>query len=155
MNVVFAGGGTGGHLYPAIAIADELRQRGAQVEFVGTAGRLESTIVPKCGYELHLIAARPLARRFDPSVVTTFGATVAGTVQSLFLLRKLRPDAVIATGGYVCFPLILAARMLRGLRALRGPIALFEPNARPGLTNRLLAPMVDEVWGAFAAADSV
>jgi UDP-N-acetylglucosamine--N-acetylmuramyl-(pentapeptide) pyrophosphoryl-undecaprenol N-acetylglucosamine transferase len=154
LNVVFAGGGTGGHLYPAIAIADALRERHATVAFVGTADRLEATIVPKAGYALHAIASRPLVRKLSWDFFPTLVANVAGTLQSLFLLPRLRPDLVIATGGYVCFPAVLAARTLRFLRASRMAIALLEPNAKPGLTSRMLAPLVDEVWGAFADADS-
>ncbi|MEO6836686.1 MAG: UDP-N-acetylglucosamine--N-acetylmuramyl-(pentapeptide) pyrophosphoryl-undecaprenol N-acetylglucosamine transferase [Candidatus Tumulicola sp.] len=154
LRVVFAGGGTGGHLYPAIAIADELRAReGGASAFVGTPDRLEAAIVPKAGYPLHTIAGRPLARQLSPELLRTLGANLAGTLQSVFLLRRLRPDLVIATGGYVCFPFVLAARILRGLRMCRAPIVLLEPNAAPGLTNRLLAPLVDEVWGAFADGD--
>lgn len=152
--IVFAGGGTGGHVYPAIAIADALKKRGAVPEFVGTADRLEAKIVPQAGYTLHPIASRPLSRRFDVKLPLTALANAAGTLQSFALLRKLKPDVVIATGGYVCFPLVFAARALRTLSLYRGPIALFEPNARPGLTNRLLAPLVDEVWGAFDDGDA-
>jgi UDP-N-acetylglucosamine--N-acetylmuramyl-(pentapeptide) pyrophosphoryl-undecaprenol N-acetylglucosamine transferase len=154
LRVVFAGGGTGGHLYPAIAIADALRARGATVTFVGTAERLEATIVPAAGYALNTIASRPLLRRLSWDFVPTVAANVAGTLQSFFLLMRLRPDLLVATGGYVCFPAVLAARSLQLLRGSRMTIALLEPNAKPGLTNRLLAPLVDEVWGAFADADS-
>ena len=140
MNVVFAGGGTGGHLYPAIALADALRAE-ATVSFVGAADRLEATIVPKAGYPLFTIAARPLTGIASPFV------NAKGVAQSVALLRRLRPDIVIATGGYVCFPLVTAAR-IPGVTKWHVPIALLEPNAVPGLTNRLLAPMVDEVWNA-------
>ncbi|MDQ2991993.1 MAG: UDP-N-acetylglucosamine--N-acetylmuramyl-(pentapeptide) pyrophosphoryl-undecaprenol N-acetylglucosamine transferase [Candidatus Eremiobacteraeota bacterium] len=140
MNVVFAGGGTGGHLYPAIAVADALKHD-ATVSFVGTADRLEATIVPNAGYPLYTIAARPLTGAASPFV------NAKGIAQSIGLLRRLRPDIVIATGGYVCFPLVTAAR-IPGITKWHVPIALLEPNAVPGLTNRLLTPMVDEVWNA-------
>jgi len=150
MRVLFAGGGTGGHLYPAIAIADALRARSAAIAFVGSADRLESSIVPRAGYTLYPISARPLTRRLSFDLARTIAANVGGALQSLSLLLRLRPDAVIATGGYVCFPTVLAARTLGWLRLHRSSIALLEPNSKPGLTNRLLAPLVDEVWGAFA-----
>ena len=152
MTVVFAGGGTGGHLYPAIAIADALRKGNARISFVGTADRLEARIVPRAGYELHEIAARPLRRRLSLDAFVTLAANVWGTLQSLRLLGVERPDLVVATGGYVCFPLALAARVRRVLGLSRAPIVLLEPNAAPGLTNRLLAPIVDEIWGAVANA---
>jgi UDP-N-acetylglucosamine--N-acetylmuramyl-(pentapeptide) pyrophosphoryl-undecaprenol N-acetylglucosamine transferase len=153
MNVVFAGGGTGGHLYPAIAIAGALHDT-AQIDFIGTSDRLEATIVPNAGYRLHTVASRPLTRRFSFELIRTFFANLTGTLQSIGIVRRLRPDIVIATGGYVSFPAVVAARVLRFFGAFRGSIALLEPNARPGLTNRLLAPLVDEVWGAFPTADA-
>ena len=137
LNIVFTGGGTGGHLYPAIAIAQALGDR-ANVAFIGSADRLEAKIVPQAGYPLITVRSGPRTRPF---------ANVAGVFQALGALRKLRPDIVIATGGYVGLPVVLAARIL-GKR-----IALLEPNAHPGLTNRMLSPLVDEVWGAFAQPD--
>lgn len=153
-RILFAGGGTGGHLYPAIAVADALRARGDHAAFVGSADRLEARIVPGAGYALHTIASRALTRRLSFDLVATAWANAAGTLQSLALLLRDRPDAVVATGGYVCFPAVLAARALCWARVHRAAIALLEPNAKPGLTNRMLAPLVDEVWGAFGDADS-
>ncbi len=152
-SVVFAGGGTGGHLYPAIAIATALRERGVIAHFIGTADRLEARIVPEAGYALSTIASRPLPARPSLEVLLTLYANAAATVKSVQLLRRFRPDMVIATGGYVCFPVVVAARVLRGLRLFDGPIALLEPNARPGRTNRLLTPLVDEVWTVMSAGD--
>jgi UDP-N-acetylglucosamine--N-acetylmuramyl-(pentapeptide) pyrophosphoryl-undecaprenol N-acetylglucosamine transferase len=148
VTVVFAGGGTGGHLYPAIAIADALRARRARIAFVGTADRLEASIVPKAGYELHTIASRALPRRPSLELLRTLAANAKGTLQSLHLLAVQRPDIVIATGGYVAFPVALAARIRRMLGLSAAPLVLLEPNAEPGLTNRLLAPIVDEIWTA-------
>ncbi|MDQ2871700.1 MAG: glycosyltransferase, partial [Candidatus Eremiobacteraeota bacterium] len=149
MKAVFTGGGTGGHLYPAIAIADALGSR-AKVRFIGTADRLEMTIVPKAGYALSTITSRPLIRKPSLEMALTAGANVAGILQAARVLGEMDPDIVIATGGYVCFPVMAAAKMLRAAGRLRAPLALLEPNAHPGLTNRMLAPIVDEVWGAFA-----
>lgn len=148
MTVVFAGGGTGGHLYPAIAIADALRGRSARIAFVGAADRLEASIVPSAGYELHTIASRSFPRALSFALLQTIAANVKGTMQSLRLLAAQRPDLVIATGGYVAFPVALAARLRRLLRLSAAPLVLLEPNAEPGLTNRVLAPMVDEIWGS-------
>lgn len=147
MTVVFAGGGTGGHLYPAIAIAEALRRANATIAFIGTADRLEATIVPKAGYDLHTIAGRPLPRVPSLAMFATIASNFKATIQSLRLLARARPDLVIATGGYVCFPVALAARIRRLVRLSRAPVVLLEPNAEPGLTNRLLTPIVDEIWG--------
>jgi UDP-N-acetylglucosamine--N-acetylmuramyl-(pentapeptide) pyrophosphoryl-undecaprenol N-acetylglucosamine transferase len=150
LNVVFAGGGTGGHLYPAIAIADALRESdGANVTFVGVADRLEATIVPAAGYRLETVPSRPLGS----SLARVVAVNAAGVARSWGLLSGLRPDLVIATGGYVCFPVVTAARMRRSAGATRAPIALLELNVKPGLTNRTLAPLVDEIWGAFPVDD--
>jgi UDP-N-acetylglucosamine--N-acetylmuramyl-(pentapeptide) pyrophosphoryl-undecaprenol N-acetylglucosamine transferase len=154
VTIVFAGGGTGGHLYPAIAIAEALRRDDAAVAFIGTADRLETTIVPKAGYELNVIAGRPFRRTLSLDFLATIASNVTGTLQSLRLLARRRPDLVIATGGYVCFPVAVAARIRRMLRLSDAPIVLLEPNAKPGLTNRLLAPIVDEVWGPALEPDS-
>jgi UDP-N-acetylglucosamine--N-acetylmuramyl-(pentapeptide) pyrophosphoryl-undecaprenol N-acetylglucosamine transferase len=148
VTVVFAGGGTGGHLYPAIAIADALRRsRCAKVAFIGAADRLEATIVPKAGYDLHPVASRSLPRALSLELFGTIASNLKGTLQSLRLLASARPDLVIATGGYVSFPVALAARIRRFVRLSAAPLVLLEPNAAPGVTNRLLTPLVDEVWG--------
>lgn len=152
MNVVFTGGGTGGHVYPAIALADALRGR-ANVQFIGTADRLEAKIVPDAGYDLVTVASRPLQRSFSFSTAQTAAVNAVGVAQALGALAKFSPDLVVATGGYVCFPVIVAAKMLRTIGRTRARLALVEPNAQPGLTNRLLAPLVDEVWGAFENGD--
>jgi UDP-N-acetylglucosamine--N-acetylmuramyl-(pentapeptide) pyrophosphoryl-undecaprenol N-acetylglucosamine transferase len=147
VTVVFAGGGTGGHLYPAIAIADALRARARRIAFIGTADRLEATIVPQAGYDLHAIDSHSLPRRPSLELLQTIASNLKGTVQSLGLLAKERPDIVIATGGYVSFPVALAARIARLARLSHAALVLLEPNAEAGLTNRMLMPLVDEVWG--------
>jgi UDP-N-acetylglucosamine--N-acetylmuramyl-(pentapeptide) pyrophosphoryl-undecaprenol N-acetylglucosamine transferase len=148
MTVLFAAGGTGGHLYPAFAIAESLRKRGDDVVFVGTKERIEARLVPHAGFFFIPISAHPLRRRLSLDLLRTVWKNVAGFFQSLRLLDRVRPQAIVATGGYVCVPVVLAARFYR--RLMRKPliIALLEPNRVPGLANRLLAPRVDEVWTA-------
>jgi UDP-N-acetylglucosamine--N-acetylmuramyl-(pentapeptide) pyrophosphoryl-undecaprenol N-acetylglucosamine transferase len=146
---MFAAGGTGGHLYPAIALADALAHR-ASVRFIGTGDRLETSIVPQAGYELETISSLPLERRVSIAALRTAGANVLGITQAMRAVARFSPDIIIATGGYVCFPVMAAASMLRVARRTSAGLALLEPNVQPGLTNRLLAPLVDEVWGAFA-----
>ncbi len=151
MKIAFAGGGTGGHVYPAIALADALRDR-SEILFVGSPDGIENTLVPAAGYELATIESSPLQRGASLGMLRTVAANAAGIAQGVSVLRNFDPDIVIATGGYVSFPAMAAARILRGVRP--GPaLALLEPNAHPGLANRLLAPIVDEVWGAFPEAD--
>ena len=154
VNALFAGGGTGGHVYPAIALADAMRGR-ANVRFIGTSDRLETRIVPEAGYDLVTISSRPLQRRLSFATLQTVLANGVGVLQAIRALLAFRPDIVIATGGYVCFPVMVAAKVLRSLRRLPARLALLEPNAQPGLTNRMLAPLVDEVWGAFEGANAL
>ncbi len=146
MVVLFAAGGTGGHLYPAFAIAEALRARGDEVHFVGTRDRLEARLVPAAGFPLHSISAHPLCRRLSFDLLRTIFANLLGIAQSLRIFARVRPDAVIATGGYVCVPVVIAARLHRALRRRTMPIALLEPNVLPGVANRVLAPRVDELW---------
>jgi UDP-N-acetylglucosamine--N-acetylmuramyl-(pentapeptide) pyrophosphoryl-undecaprenol N-acetylglucosamine transferase len=113
---------------------------------------MEAKIVPKAGYPLLTVLSAPFARS-PLAALRSAGVNLIGTLQSLAVVARARPDVVIATGGYVCFPVVVAARVLRALRVVRAPIALLEPNATPGLTNKLLAPLVDEVWGAQADGD--
>ena len=154
MRVVVTGGGTGGHIYPGLAIDTALREdcaaRGEEYSsiFLGTQRGLESTIVSKAGVPLEMIPARPLARRLSPELFGTVASNAAGLARASKFLLSFRPDIVIASGGYVCFPVVSAARALRTARSIRPALALLEENALPGLTNRLLAPLVDEVWTA-------
>ena len=138
MRIVIAGGGTGGHLYPGIAVARELltRSPGAQVSFAGTAKGIESRVVPREGFGLDLIRSgglkgKSIVDRARGAVLVPFGLADAWRVVS-----RRQPDLVIGVGGYSSGPVVLVA-------ALRGiPTMLLEQNAVPGLTNRLLARVV-------------
>jgi UDP-N-acetylglucosamine--N-acetylmuramyl-(pentapeptide) pyrophosphoryl-undecaprenol N-acetylglucosamine transferase len=154
LRVAFAGGGTGGHVYPALAIDEALRaDRGPeryQPRFFGTRRGLESQLVTTM--PLTFVPSAPLARKLGPSSLWTVVRNVHGIAVALAALRAFRPALVVATGGYVCFPVVVAARILRTLGLVRCKIALLEINVRPGLTNRLLAPLVDEVWTTYDAS---
>jgi UDP-N-acetylglucosamine--N-acetylmuramyl-(pentapeptide) pyrophosphoryl-undecaprenol N-acetylglucosamine transferase len=153
VNVVFAAGGTGGHIYPALAIADALRdQFDANISFIGTSDRLETRIVPAAGYTLREVHARPMIGSPERTVVNAV-VNAWGVAETAGLLRGLRPHAVIATGGYVCFPVVAAAALLRRAGLSRAGIAMLEPNATAGLTSRVTARWVDEIWGPFDAPD--
>jgi UDP-N-acetylglucosamine--N-acetylmuramyl-(pentapeptide) pyrophosphoryl-undecaprenol N-acetylglucosamine transferase len=153
MNVLLTGGGTGGHVYPALAIAEALRARPEaqplSLLYVGTRDRLEARIVPKAGIPLAFVAAAPLQRKLSFSLLRTLALNAVGILQALVILHRFRPDCIVATGGYVTFPIVAAMRLVRALGLSRGKIALLEPNARPGLTNRLLEPLVDEIWVSY------
>ena len=147
-TLLIAGGGTGGHIYPAIAIAQEFvgRNRARRVIFVGTRRGLETTIVPKAGFPLELIDVGGLKGKGAGELLKNLVRLPLGFAQAVRLIGKHRPSAVLGVGGYSSGPVLLAAR-LRG-----APTAIHEQNAFPGLANRLLARFVKAVAVAFADA---
>lgn len=154
LRVAFTGGGTGGHVYPALAIDGALRERHPgdyEARFFGNRDGLEATLVKTM--PLTFVPSAPLQRSFSLSTLRTVFANTAGVVRALGALARFKPTFVVATGGYVCFPVVVAARILRLLRIVRARIALLEINVTPGLTNRLLTPLVDEVWTTYAASE--
>jgi UDP-N-acetylglucosamine--N-acetylmuramyl-(pentapeptide) pyrophosphoryl-undecaprenol N-acetylglucosamine transferase len=139
--VFFAGGGTSGHINPALAIADRLRAvyPAARIVFCGTASGLESDIVPRSGYDFEVIRASGFPRRLNRRLLRAFQDYFAGKRRSLELLRRYRPDVVVGTGGYVCGPVLAAAKQA-GI-----PILIHEQNAFPGQSNRLMSRGADAV----------
>ena len=146
--MMIAGGGTGGHIYPAIAIAREwlARDAGRRVIFVGTAKGLEKTIVPKAGFPLELIDVGGLKGKGGLDLVRNVLRVPKGLLQAWRLVGKHRPDVVLGVGGYSSGPVLLAAR-LRGV-----PTIIHEANAFPGLANRAVARLVTAVAVAFEDA---
>jgi UDP-N-acetylglucosamine--N-acetylmuramyl-(pentapeptide) pyrophosphoryl-undecaprenol N-acetylglucosamine transferase len=147
-SVLVAAGGTGGHLYPGIAVADELRQRDAawRVVFVGTARGLETRIVPRAGYALELLPVLPLNRVGAKRLALGLLALPGALLRAAALVRLLRPAVVLGIGGYAGGPLALVAALL-GV-----PLVILEPNARPGLTNRVLRPFARHAACAYEEA---
>jgi len=143
MRVLIAGGGTGGHLFPGIALAEELVRRGDTVVFVGTERGIESRAVPKEGFPLELIDVGGLKGKGLGGVVRGLLRVPRALLQSLAILRRHRPDLVVGVGGYASGPMVLAA-------ALSGrPTAILEQNSVPGITNRILGRVVRAVFAAF------
>jgi UDP-N-acetylglucosamine--N-acetylmuramyl-(pentapeptide) pyrophosphoryl-undecaprenol N-acetylglucosamine transferase len=136
---LIAAGGTGGHLFPGLAVADALRSRDPQVQvvFVGTPRGLEGRLVPAAGYPLELLPILPLNAVGLRRAIRGLGALPWAFFRAFGLLRRLRPDAVLGVGGYAGGPIVLLAALLR-VRTV-----ILEPNARPGFTNRVLLPFVD------------
>ena len=145
MRLLIAGGGTGGHLFPGVALAEELRARepGAAIRFVGTKRGIEARVLPDLGWELSTI---------EVSGLKTVG--VLGALRGLFrlpralwqarkVLKEWRPDAVVGVGGYASGPVVLMAK-LRGI-----PTAICEQNSIPGLTNKILGRLVRAVFLSF------
>jgi UDP-N-acetylglucosamine--N-acetylmuramyl-(pentapeptide) pyrophosphoryl-undecaprenol N-acetylglucosamine transferase len=145
LHVVIAGGGTGGHLYPGLAVARELlaRQPEAQVSFAGTARGIEARVVPREGFALDLIRSGGLKGKSFVSSLRGASLVPLGVLDGWRIVSARRPDLVIGVGGYSSGPVVLAA-------ALRGvPTMLLEQNAVPGLTNRLLARFVQAAAVTF------
>ncbi|MBV9496532.1 MAG: undecaprenyldiphospho-muramoylpentapeptide beta-N-acetylglucosaminyltransferase [Acidobacteria bacterium] len=147
-TLMVAGGGTGGHIYPAIAIAREFLARDAsrRVTFVGTQRGLEKTIVPKAGFPLEFIDVGGLKGKGPVDLIKNLFRLPLGFVQAWKLVGKHRPSVVLGVGGYSSGPVLLAAK-LRGI-----PTIVHESNAYPGLTNRLLARFVSVVAVGFEEA---
>lgn len=144
MRILIAGGGTAGHVFPALALARRLEAEGHEVRFVGTSHGQESRLVPAAGFPLVEVEARPFVRKVSLRAATA-------PLAALRSVRRLRPivgscDVIVGMGGYVSFPVALAA--LRGRR----PLVLHEQNAVPGLANRVLARGARSIGVAFAEA---
>lgn len=144
-RIIIAGGGTSGHINPALAIADEIKRAwpDSEMVFCGTAQGLEHEMIPRAGYAFVPIEARGLPTRLSKQTMEAVRSFFRGRKQCRQLIRQFRPDAVVGTGGYVCSPLIAAAAQLRI------PALLHEQNAYPGRSNRLLAGRCQAVCISF------
>lgn len=144
-TVIMAGGGTGGHVFPLVAVAHAIKRLNPEIRpvFVGTARGMETRFVPEQGFELELLDVLPMRGAGLGGVIR--GATRAAALlpESGQLLRRLKPKAVFSVGGYAAGPVSLAARMM-GI-----PVALLEPNSVAGLANLLIAPFVERAYLAF------
>jgi len=144
MRVMVAGGGTGGHVIPALAIARELQSDyAAEVLFIGTARGIETRLVPSAGFQLELVTVGALNRVDLATRFKTLFDLPRAVAQSVRLISAFRPDAMIGVGGYASGPAMLAAALMNV------PMLAFEPNLIPGIANRLVAPMVRCRGGAF------
>ena len=148
MRIIFAGGGTGGHLFPALAIADEIKklQPKTGILFLGTKGRIEARVVPQRGYPFRTIWISGFHRRLALDNFLFPLKVLVSLVQSFFVIRQFRPDVVLGTGGYVCGPILFIASVL-GI-----PTVIHESNSYPGVTTRFLAARVSKIFIAFEAA---
>jgi UDP-N-acetylglucosamine--N-acetylmuramyl-(pentapeptide) pyrophosphoryl-undecaprenol N-acetylglucosamine transferase len=150
MRVILAGGGTGGHLFPGLAVAREFQRRDAKSEilFVGTQQGIEFRVIPKEGFRLETLTVKGMKGRGVRGIVDALYGVPASVVRSLGIIAKFRPDCVIGLGGYASAPLLLAAK-LKNIRS-----AVMEQNLRPGFTNKLLARRVDRVFTTYSQSAS-
>jgi UDP-N-acetylglucosamine--N-acetylmuramyl-(pentapeptide) pyrophosphoryl-undecaprenol N-acetylglucosamine transferase len=148
MRIVLTGGGTGGHIYPAVAIGRQAQEEcGAELLYIGTTQGLESRIVPKLDIPFEAVEITGFKRKLSLDNVKTVVRFLRGVKKAKRLLREFKPDAVVGTGGYVCGPVVYAAAKL-GI-----PTLIHEQNVIPGLTNQFLARYVDTVAVSFPESE--
>lgn len=145
MRVLITGGGTAGHINPALAIASTIKKNipNAEIEFVGTQRGLESTLVPQEGYKLHYVKVSGISRSLSPSNIKSIFLLIGATLKARKIIKAFKPDIVIGTGGYVCVPALMAASLM-GI-----PTAAHESNAQLGLALKLLRGRVDRFFINF------
>jgi len=148
LRFIITGGGTGGHIYPALAIAKGLREKypQAKILYVGKEKGLEANLAPAAGFAFRSIAVKGLKRSVSLENFLVLGQAGIGFFQAWRIITQFKPSAVIGTGGYVCGPVLMAAIFLRV------PTMIHEQNALPGITNRILARFAGLVAISFAGA---
>ena len=148
MRILLTGGGTAGHINPALAIAETVKRNdpAAEIAFVGIRNGKEADLVPREGYPLHFVESMGIRRSLSPSNIKAIWLALTSpySKETNSILDEFRPDLVIGTGGYACWP-IMAAAARRGI-----PTAVHESNALPGLAVRRLQRKVDRIWINFA-----
>lgn len=146
---LFVAGGTGGHLFPAMAVAERCRRSypDAAIEFVGTRGRIEETAVPRAGYHLNTLWISGFERKINVRALLFPAKVAVSNAQALRLVRRFRPHAVICAGAYVSYPMGIAARIARV------PLVLMASDARPGLALTRLAARASQIHVAFTSAE--
>ncbi|GAC1559533.1 MAG: undecaprenyldiphospho-muramoylpentapeptide beta-N-acetylglucosaminyltransferase [Ktedonobacteraceae bacterium] len=145
MRVLISGGGTGGHVYPALAVAQQLQQQyDADILFLGSDDGLETRLVPAAGLRLKTIKAGKLQRFISWRTVTGMARVPVGMVQAIGIVRAFRPDVAFTSGGYVAVPAGLAARLNET------PLLMHQQDVPPNLSNKLLAPLATRISVAFA-----
>ncbi len=145
MKIIFACGGTGGHIFPAIAIAQAFKDKRQDVKiiFVGSDIGMENNIICKYEYEFIAVKARPFLRKISFTNIINFFIILKAVVDSIKIINKIRPDCIIGTGGFVSFPVVFSGILLRK------KVFIHEPNIFPGITNRILGKFVSAVTVGF------
>lgn len=148
MNAIIAAAGTGGHINPGIAIANKIKEENtnAQITFIGTVRGLENDLVPRAGYKLETIEAYGINRKISIENIRNLVKTLKSIGRAKKIIKKLKPDVVIGTGGYICMPVMLAAKKLKI------PTLLHESNAFPGVSIKVLSKDVNTVMVGFEDA---
>ncbi|RCW62063.1 undecaprenyldiphospho-muramoylpentapeptide beta-N-acetylglucosaminyltransferase [Halanaerobium sp. ST460_2HS_T2] len=146
MKAIITGGGTGGHIYPALAVAEELKNKDWEILYLGSDYRMESEIVPAANFNFEGLAVRPLPREISTKIISSIFYNSKAFFRAIKLILEFKPDVIIGTGGFVAGPVVLAGALL-GKKTV-----IHEQNAYPGITNKLLARVVDRVCLNFPEA---
>ena len=149
MRIIVSGGGTGGHIYPALTIADTIQKLypEAEIRFAGTTHGLEKELVPRAGYPIDFIDVQGFKRSLSVDTFRSVYKLFTGLADTKKLLDSFRPHLVIGTGGYVCGPIVFLAAM-KGI-----PACVQEQNALPGVTNKILSHVVNTIFLGYKEAD--
>jgi UDP-N-acetylglucosamine--N-acetylmuramyl-(pentapeptide) pyrophosphoryl-undecaprenol N-acetylglucosamine transferase len=149
MRIIVSGGGTGGHIYPALTIADTIKKLypEAEIRFVGTTHGLEKELVPRAGYPIDFIDVQGFKRSLGADTFRSVYKLFTGLADARKLLDSYKPHLVIGTGGYVCGPIVFLAAM-KGI-----PACVQEQNALPGVTNKILSHFVNTIFLGYKEAD--
>ncbi|HEV7215106.1 MAG TPA: glycosyltransferase, partial [Chloroflexota bacterium] len=145
MRLLLAGGGSGGHVFPGLAVAEALRRLAPEVrlDWLGAHGAIEERLIPAAGIPLHTIRAGKLNRFVGKETLTNLARVPVGLVEAVALVRRLQPDAVLTCGGFVAVPAGVASRLTRR------PLLALQQDVEPNLANRLISPLADRVVVAF------
>ncbi len=146
MKAIITGGGTGGHIYPALAIADELKNKGWGILYLGADNRMEAELVPEYGCQFIGLSLRPLPRKFSLKIFSSIYHNLKALIKSFYIINDYNADIVIGTGGFAAGPVVLAAALLRKKTIIH------EQNAYPGITNKILAYLADLILLNFSEA---
>ncbi|MBT7593465.1 MAG: hypothetical protein HN559_01095, partial [Gemmatimonadetes bacterium] len=155
VKYLLTGGASGGHIYPALAVADEIRRRDPEARFlyVGVSDRLEARVVPERGYDIRFVRSRPFPRSSSPFALFRFALTLGvGVLQAIYILLRFRPHLIFGTGGFVSAPILFASGLLKRFGLSRASIFAYEPNAHPGLLNQAVGRLACRIGVGFEEA---
>ena len=149
MKIIVSGGGTGGHIYPALTLIRTLQQKVDKLEvlYVGTHAGLEADIIPKEGITFATVDLQGFKRSLSPENLLRAARAIKGVGKAMGIVRKFQPDVVVGTGGYVCGPVLMAASLL-GI-----PSLIQEQNVIPGITNKILSKFVNKIATGYQEAN--
>jgi UDP-N-acetylglucosamine--N-acetylmuramyl-(pentapeptide) pyrophosphoryl-undecaprenol N-acetylglucosamine transferase len=145
LNFIFAGGGTGGHLFPLVAVAEQIKfeVQAANILFVGTKNKIESRVIPSLGYNFIPLSISGMPRKISLGFITFLFKLILSLIKALYICFKFKPHAAIGSGAYVSGPVMWAAKIMGA------KIILLEQNSYPGVTNRLLEKKADKIYISF------